>query len=66
MADEGGKKGSVGRPRELPEGSRKVDVRVSPELHEALRAYAYRHRWGVSTAARYILEDALLPKNQRK
>lgn len=63
MADETGKK--AGRPRELPKGSPKVDVRVSPDLYEALREYAHKHRWGVSTAARYILEDVLLKKREK-
>lgn len=66
VTDETGKKGTVGRPRQLPEGHRKVDVRVSDELYEALRKYAFDRRWGVSTAARYILEDVLLPKITRR
>lgn len=64
VTDETSKK--VGRPRQLPKGHRKVDVRVSDDLYEALRKYAFDHRWGVSTAARYLLEDALLPKKREK
>lgn len=66
VTDETRKKPRGGRPRQLPEGSRKVDVRVSDDLYEALRKYAFDHRWGVSTAARYILEDVLMPKKQQR
>lgn len=41
---------------------RKLFVRINEELEEALEAYAERHLWKPSAAARNILVDVLLRK----
>lgn len=43
---------------------RKLFVRIPVELEDALQAYADRHRWSLSGAARNILIDALLPSKK--
>lgn len=51
---------SVGRPRELPVGSKKFQVLLTPEIIEPLLVLAAKSRWSPSATIRFVLEDYLL------
>lgn len=46
--------------------SERVSVGLTPTMMARLSAYAAEHRWTVSTAAAFLLEDALSAEDQGK